>query len=199
MRLLICALSLLMAACDVVPEMERPVVVLQTELGDIYVQIASDAAPVTGTNFLRLVEGGHLDGAGFYRVVRPDNDNGTPPISVIQGGLQDRSARFKAIPHESTEDTGLRHIDGAISMARAEVGTASTEFFICVGDQPALDFGGKRNPDGQGFAVFGYVVDGMDVVRKIHMLKADALTENPYLAGQVFSNPVRIASARTRD
>lgn len=198
MRLLIGLLSLLLAACNT-PEIERPVVVLKTDMGDIHVQIAVQSAPVTGTNFLRLAEGGHLDGAGFYRVVRPDNDNGTPAISVIQGGLQDGSMRFREIPHESTEDTGLRHTDGAISMARAEVGTASTEFFICVGDQPALDFGGKRNPDGQGFAVFGYVIDGMDVVRKIHALEADALTDNPYLAGQVFSNPVEIASARIRD
>ena len=100
--------------------------------------------------------------------------------------------RFAAIPHETTDATGLAHVDGAISMARGEVGTASTEFFICVGAQPALDFGGARNPDGQGFAVFGHVVDGMDVVR-------NALTDNPYLAGQVLSNPVTIESVRVPD
>ena len=198
MRLLISALALTVAACAA-PDAERPVIVMQTDTGDIRIEIAADAAPVTGTNFMRLVEGGHLDGAGFYRVVRPDNDNGTPAISVIQGGLQDGSMRFAAIPHETTDATGLTHVDGAISMARGEVGTASTEFFICVGAQPALDFGGARNPDGQGFAVFGRVVDGMDVVRKIHALQADALTDNPYLAGQVLSNPIEIASARIRD
>lgn len=198
MRLLICMLASTLAACAA-PDAERPVIVMQTDMGDIHIEIAADAAPVTGTNFLRLVQGGHLDGAGFYRVVRPDNDNGTPAISVIQGGLQDGSMRFTAIPHETTEATGLKHVDGAISMARGEVGTASTEFFICVGAQPALDFGGKRNPDGQGFAVFGRVVDGMDVVRKIHALKADALTDNPYLAGQVLTNPVRIESVRIAD
>lgn len=197
MRLITCALSLMLAACA--PEAERPVIVMQTDMGDIRIEIAADAAPVTGTNFLRLVEGGHLDGAGFYRIVRPDNDNGTPVISVIQGGLQDGSMRFTSIAHESTDTTGLKHVDGAISMARGEVGTASTEFFICVGAQPALDFGGKRNPDGQGFAVFGRVVDGMDVVRRIHALKADALTDNPYLAGQVLANPVKIESVRITD
>ena len=198
MRKLICMLSLIVAACTA-PSAERPVIVMQTSQGDIHIEIAVDAAPITGTNFLRLAEGGHLDGAGFYRVVRPDNDNGTPAISMIQGGLQDGSMRFSAIPHESTETTGLKHVDGAISMARGQVGTASSEFFISVGAQPALDFGGARNPDGQGFAVFGRVVDGMDVVRSIHALNADALTRNPYLAGQVLSNPVRIESVRILD
>jgi peptidyl-prolyl cis-trans isomerase A (cyclophilin A) len=167
---------------------------MQTSMGDIEVEIAADVAPLSGANFLRLTEGGHLDGAAFYRVVRPGNDNGTPPISVIQGGVQDGPSPFPAIPHETTERTGLLHVDGAISMARAEVGTASTEFFICVGAQPALDFGGARNADGQGFAVFGRVVGGMEVVRAIHALQADALTDSAYLAGQILAEPVRITS-----
>ena len=198
MRLLILFASLMIAACAS-PEAERPVILMQTSMGDIEIEIAADAAPLTGANFLRLAEGGHLDGAGFYRVVRPDNDNGTPAISVIQGGVQDRGSPFPPIPHETTERTGLLHVDGAISMARAEVGTASTEFFICVGAQPALDFGGERNADGRGFAVFGRVVSGMDVVRAIHALKADALTNNTYLSGQILASPIRIESVRIID
>ena len=198
MRLLILLISITLAACGA-PDDKRPVVLMKTSMGNIEVEIAADAAPLTGANFLRLVDGGHLDGAGFYRIVRPENDNGTPPISVIQGGVQDGASPFPPVPHETTERTGLLHVDGAISMARAEVGTASTEFFIAVGPQPALDFGGERNSDGQGFAVFGKVVSGMDVVRAIHALQADALTDNSYLAGQILSNPVVIESVRIAD
>ena len=198
MRILMLFVSLMIAACGS-PEAKRPEILMQTSMGDIRIEIAADVAPLTGANFLRLAEGGYLDGAGFYRVVRPDNDNGTPPISVIQGGVQDRGSPFAPIAHETTERTGLKHVDGAISMARAGIGTASTEFFICVGEQPALDFGGERNADGLGFAVFGRVVSGMDVVRRIHALEADALTSNPYLAGQVLANPIVIESVSIAD
>jgi peptidyl-prolyl cis-trans isomerase A (cyclophilin A) len=90
-------------------------------------------------------------------------------IEVIQGGLGYRPSelRLPAIAHETTEKTGILHKNGVISMARSNPGTASSEFFICVNDQPDLDFGGKRNPDGQGFAAFGKVIKGMDVVKKI--------------------------------
>jgi len=90
----------------------------------------------------------------------------------------------------------LLHLNGAISMARGGVGTASTEIFICVGAQPALDFGAQRNPDGQGIAVFGYVVEGMDVVKAIHQQPADAPTESTYLKGQMLEKPVTIISIR---
>lgn len=198
MRILCVLMFLSLAACTQSVEEQRPVVVMQTAMGDIEIEIAADVAPLTGANFLRLADGGHLDGAAFYRVVRPDNDNGEPAISVIQGGVQDGPSPFPPLPHETTERTGLSHVDGAISMARGDVGTATTEFFICIGSQPALDFGGRRNPDGQGFAVFGRVISGMDVVRKIHALQADALTENTYIAGQILANPIEITSARIK-
>ena len=86
------------------------------------------------------------------------------------------------IPHETTQQTGLRHADGTLSMARNEPGTASSEFFICVGDQPELDFGGKRNPDGAGFAAFGKVLAGLDVVRKIHQSPAREQAHEPSIA-----------------
>ncbi|MEM1174096.1 MAG: peptidylprolyl isomerase [Pseudomonadota bacterium] len=192
MRLLLIVPALALAACAT--EKEPPVLVMTTDAGVIEIEMAVMEAPLSAANFLRLADGGHLDGAGFYRVVRPENDNGEPVISVVQGGIQDAPQPFPPIPHESTDQTGLRHIDGAISMARLEPGSASTEFFICIGDQPALDFGGERNADGQGFAVFGRVVAGMEVVRAIHATPADQLGGSAYVAGQILADPVRITS-----
>lgn len=169
-------------------------VLMKTGLGDIEIIVYPDKAPITATNFLRLVEGGHLDGGAFYRAVSPENDNGSPIISVIQGGIAGEEGPFEPIQHETTKETGLSHVDGAISMARGDVGTASTEVFICIGAQPALDFGAKRNPDGQGFAVFGKVVAGMDIARAIHEQPADAPTEFEYVAGQILTTPVEIIS-----
>jgi peptidyl-prolyl cis-trans isomerase A (cyclophilin A) len=153
-----------------------PRVLIRTELGDITVEIHERQAPLTGANFLRYVKEGRFKGATFYRTVtmdnQPDND---VKIEVIQGGLgdDDQGLALPPIRHETTAKSGLRHMDGALSMARAEPGTASSEFFICIGDQPELDFGGRRNPDGQGFAVFGQVVAGMDVVRLIQQQPAE--------------------------
>ncbi len=148
----------------------NPKVLIQTSLGDFEVEIYQKHAPITAANFLRYVAEGRFKGATFYRTVRMDNqpDNAIK-IEVIQGGLKD-DAHPQSLPpieHESTAKSGILHKDGVISMARNDPGTASSEFFICIGDQPELDFGGKRNPDGQGFAAFGRVIRGMDVVRKI--------------------------------
>ncbi len=155
---------------------ENPQVVIKTEFGDIKVEIYERDAPITASNFLRYVDENLFKDACFYRVVRMDNQpKDKVKIEVIQGGLQftKKEKEFPPIEHESTDKTGILHKDGVISMARLEPGTASSEFFICVGDQPELDFGGKRNPDGQGFAAFGKVVTGMDVVRKIHQQSAE--------------------------
>lgn len=169
---------------------------METAAGTIEIAIYAEQAPVTAANFLRLVDGGHLDGATIYRTVSPANDNGRPVISVIQGGIGDAVPPFGPIAHESTSVTGLRHLDGSVSMARAEVGTASTEFFICIGDQPALDFGGMRNADGQGFAVFGRVVAGMDVVRAVHRAPTDTSAGSAYVRGQLLETPVVIQTVR---
>ena len=169
---------------------------MTTSLGVIEMEVYTDAAPITAGNFLRLIDGDHLDGGSFYRAVSPENDNGSPIISVSQGGLGDAESPVAPIAHETTADTGLLHVDGAVSMARAGVGTASTELFICIGDQPALDFGATRNPDGQGFAVFGRVIGGMDVVKAIHTQPADTPTESAYMAGQILEEPVKIISVR---
>jgi peptidyl-prolyl cis-trans isomerase A (cyclophilin A) len=154
----------------------NPRVTIQTDRGIIVVEIYERQAPLTAANFLRYVDEGLFDGATFYRVVRPDNQPGnTVKIEVVQGGLEFSSARrtFPPVEHETTAKTGILHRDGVVSMARDAPGTASSEFFICIGDQPELDFGGRRNPDGQGFAAFGRVVEGMDIVRKIQQQPAD--------------------------
>ena len=169
---------------------------MQTSLGAIELELYPDKAPLTVENFVRLTDGGHFDGATFYRTVSPENDNGVPTISVIQGGIGDAQSPFAPIAHETTLQTGLPHLDGSLSMARSEVGTASTEFFICIGAQPALDFAGTRNADGEGFAVFGRVVSGMDVVHEIHQSPADAPTEFEYFQNQLINEPVVIISLR---
>lgn len=158
----------------------HPTIVIETELGDIHVEIYEEKVSITALNFLRYVDGGHFKGGSFYRTVTMDNQpNNDVKIEVIQGGRNLDMDGFESIEHETTDRTGVLHKDGVISMARNQPGSATSEFFICVGDQPELDFGGKRNPDGQGFAAFGKVVKGMDVVRKIHMQPVEGQRLNP--------------------
>ena len=184
----------------VAQDAEGPLAVtLRTAMGDIDLELYPDRAPLTVRNFLAYLDAGHYDGGAFYRVVRYDNDNGSPKIEVIQGGVRDEGrGAFPPIAHESTRDTGLRHVDGAISMGRGGVGTATSEFFICIGDQPGLDHGESRNADLQGFSAFGRVVGGMDVVRAIHRLEATAPSDNEYTRGQILGDPVRILEAVRR-
>lgn len=192
--MILAALVALSACAEKLPQSVQ--LTMQTSLGTMELELYPEKAPLTVANFLRLADGGHLDGATFYRTVSPENDNGSPAISVIQGGIGDAQSPFAPIAHESTMQTGLPHLDGSLSMARAGVGTASTEFFICVGAQPALDFAATRNADGEGFAVFGQVVSGMDVVREIHQAPADAPTEFEYFQNQLINEPVVIESVR---
>ncbi|HNV66088.1 MAG TPA: peptidylprolyl isomerase [Bacteroidales bacterium] len=170
--LLITSAIMALSSCDGKKE-----VIINTGFGEIHVALDLQNAPVTSANFLRYVDAGLFDSACFYRVVRTDNQqNDSIRIAVIQGGRynQEETGGFPPIAHETTEMTGIRHLNGTISMARWTPGTATSEFFICVGDQPELDYGAKRNPDGQGFAAFGQVTKGMDVVMKIHSIEAPA-------------------------
>jgi peptidyl-prolyl cis-trans isomerase A (cyclophilin A) len=172
-------------------------VLMSTGQGDIEIDLYVDKAPITVGNFLMLVDSGLIDGGSFYRVVSYENDKGSPKIEVIQGGRGDAmEGEIDAIDHETTEQTGILHTDGVISMARGGVGTATSEFFIVIGDQPGLDYGEVRNPDEQGFAAFGMVVSGMDVVRKIQSLPAGGPTESDYTKGQILTEPVTISSVR---
>ena len=172
-------------------------VLMATVQGDIEIDLYVDKAPITAGNFLNLIDNRQLDGGSFYRVVTYENDRSSPKIEVIQGGRGDTlDGEIDAIDHETTKQTGILHTDGVISMARGGVGTATSEFFIVIGDQPGLDYGEVRNPDKQGFAAFGEVITGMDIVRKIQGLPANGLTDSDYTKGQILTEPVTISSVR---
>ncbi|BAX78724.1 peptidylprolyl isomerase [Labilibaculum antarcticum] len=153
---------------------QNPKVEITTTLGTIELEIFEDKAPVTARYFMQNVDNNVFKDACFYRVVRMDNQpNSDIKIEVIQGGLyfEELVDQKPTIAHETTKETGILHTNGVISLARNNPGSASTEFFICVGEQPNLDFEGMRNPDGQGFAAFGKVTKGMDVVKLIQEQK----------------------------
>jgi len=162
---------------------------IATTMGKITVELYADKAPITVANFLRYVDEKRYHGGKFYRVVRMDNQANSPvKIEVIQGGLQNDSLKMlPPISQETTNKTGILHLDGAISMARGAPESGASEFFVCINAQPDLDFGGKRNPDGQGFAAFGRVTKGMKVVRKIQ--QGQTGTPGPTNA---YSNPKQL-------
>lgn len=154
---------------------------ITTDAGIIEAELDSVRAPVTVANFMRYVDGGYYRDGSFYRTVRADNQpRDSVRIAVIQGGRRAGGASpFPAIVLERTSATGIKHQDGTLSMARSGPDSATDAFFICIGDQPALDFGGHRNLDGQGFAAFGRVTRGMDAVRRINAAHASAQQLQP--------------------
>lgn len=145
---------------------------IETSKGDIIIELYPDKAPITVANFLNYVDTNKYENSSFFRVCNPRNEAEREyPIEVIQGGLDEDTEGFPPINIETTNVTGLKHENGTLSMARLEPNTATDSFFICIGNQPELDFGGKRNPDGQGFAAFGKVTKGMDMVLAIQKMK----------------------------
>jgi cyclophilin family peptidyl-prolyl cis-trans isomerase len=171
------------------PIPDAPQVLVQTALGDIKLELDARHAPLTVKNFLDYVQAGFYGDGMFFRTVTPDNQpKDRVKIEVIQAQSDPSRAQQlrEPIPLERTRDTGIKHEDGTLSMARSEPDTAQDHFFICIGPQPELDFGGQRNPDGQGFAAFGRVIEGMDIVRKIQASPAE---------GQQLAPPVRIQRA----
>lgn len=190
-----CFLILQLLSCTPTPvQREEGLVrvIIETELGEIEVEVDATRAPITATNFLRYVDERYYDGGVFHRTVKLDNQPGKEVlIEVVQANVNPEraSARFPPINLERTNQTGLKHKDGTISMARAGPDTARASFFICIGDQPSLDYGGRRNPDGQGFAAFGRVVKGMDVVKKIQLAPAE---------GQKLTPPIKILKIRRK-
>jgi len=141
---------------------------ITTDFGIIRVELYPEQAPITVANFLEYADRGLYNGTTFYRVCTPENEKERKvKIEVIQGGDVQEGKQFEPILMETTQQTGLKHQSGSLSMARDTPDSATSSFFICIGNQPELDFAGKRNPDGQGFAVFGKVIKGMDVVKKI--------------------------------
>jgi peptidyl-prolyl cis-trans isomerase A (cyclophilin A) len=172
-----------------------PRVIVETDKGAIEIEVDPAHAPVTTANFLKYVDAKFYDGGEANRSVRHDNTiRHDVEIQVIQFQIDRAREReqFPPIPLERTSVTGLKHLDGAVSMARTTADTATGSFFVCIGDQPELDFGGKRNADGQGFAVFGRVVRGMDVVKAIHTSRTG--TTGPY-ATETLDPPIRISKA----
>ena len=189
-RLAVAAIVALGACASGAARPSLPHVLFTTGKGDIEIEVDTVRAPISGSNFLRYVDQGFYNGGRFHRTVRPDNQpQDSVRIAVIQAGVDPARARsgFPPIPLERTSVTGLKHLDGSVSMARGGPDAATSSFFICIGDQPSLDFGGHRNMDLQGFAAFGRVVRGMDVVRDIQSGPANA---------QTLIQPVQITSAR---
>lgn len=172
-------------------------VVLETTMGNITVEVDVERAPITAGNFLRYVDDGRLDGTVFYRAMRIDW--GDQPNGLIQGGTQSDPARIlPPIAHERTSDTGLNHLRGSISMARWDPGTATGDFSILLQTQPGMDAQpGNADPAfHDGYAAFGYVVSGMEVVEAIHAAPTDPEKGEGWMKGQMLADPVRIVRAR---
>ncbi len=173
----------------------HPLVVMKTKLGTITAELYPEKAPLTVANFERYIRENRLKDAVFYRTVTMKNQpDKKVKIQVIQGGLfsDDNTAMLPPIKLETTKQTGLHHLNGTLSMARDKPNSATSEFFICIGNQPSLDYGGKRNPDGQGFAAFGRVIKGMDVVKEIQ----EQPSEHQMLTPQVKIDTIYLEEAK---
>ncbi|WP_312165622.1 peptidylprolyl isomerase [Phenylobacterium sp.] len=167
---------------------------LDTAEGPIVLELYPDKAPITAGNFLRYVDQKRFDGATFYRASKTPN---APEFGLVQGGVQNDPARvLKPIAHEPTTRTGLSHVDGAISMGRTAPGTATSDFFICVGDMTYMDADPKQPGDNLGFAAFGKVVEGMDTVKKILAAPTSPTAGEGVMKGEMLARPVKIVTAR---
>ena len=178
-------------------EYRTQLVLIETTMGDITASIETERAPVTAANFLRYVDEDRFDGTHFYRAMHLDW--GEPPNGLLQGGTQmDPDRVLDPIAHEPTSQTGLSHTNGALSMARYDPGTATGDFSIMIKDQTGLDADPtSSDPNRQlGFAVFGYVVDGLDVVQAIHALPPDPEKGEGWMKGQLLAEPVEIVDVR---
>jgi peptidyl-prolyl cis-trans isomerase A (cyclophilin A) len=178
-------------AAATIPRPATVRVTLQTSEGPIVLELEKERAPVTTANFLRYVDGKRLDGINFYRAMKV-----APGTGLIQGGVREASRLFPPIAHEPTTQTGLSHVDGAISMARHAPGSATADFFIIVGRMASLDANPQQPGDNLGFAVFGRVVHGMDVVRRILDAPTSPTEGEGVMKGQMLANPIRIVTAR---
>lgn len=179
------------AAPAVAPKPATVRVALTTEMGPIMLELESERAPVTTANFLRYVKAKRFDGIGFYRAMKI-----TPTSGLVQAGQRDGAKLYPPIAHEPTSKTGLRHVDGTISMARGAPGSAVSDWFILVGDMPSLDADPQAPGDNLGFAAFGRVVEGMDVVRRIMEAPTDPEKGEGVMKGQMLSPVVKITTAK---
>jgi len=169
-----------------------PRVVMETSAGRIVIEVNDRQAPITGGNFLRYVDEHRFDGTSFYRAVRA-----APDLGLVQGGTNNDPAKvLPPIVHEPTTVTGLSHVDGAVSMARYDPGTATGDFFVSVGSTPSYDAGRPFSIDAYGFAVFGKVVEGMDVVRGILVAPTSPTEGEGFMRGQMLEPRITIVTAR---
>lgn len=176
------------------PAASKPQVALKTSLGVILVELEAAKAPITCANFLRYAQAGRHDGANFFRASRTE---GAPTTGLIEGRLSTNSAKlFPPIAHESTLQTGLRHQDGTLSMARGVIGSARIDFSICCGPSSYLDADPTAPGDNAGFAAFGSVIDGMDVVHAILARPTPGKALNPVMQGQILEPKVQILSMK---
>ncbi|CAN5649398.1 peptidylprolyl isomerase [soil metagenome] len=184
----LCLFILALYATSCKQKDKNPHVIIYSQYGDIELELYPDKAPKSVAAFLSYVEKGLYKNCFFYRILSLDNQPmGSNASELVQGGLWANKNSKDSLPgilHETTKLTGLHHTSGTISLARQEPGTATTEFFICIGDQPGFDFGGENNPDGQGYAAFGKVVKGMEIVLKIYTRPEE---------NQFFDPPVKIS------
>lgn len=194
LRRFVIALALLFPAVTLAQQTTD--IVLETERGDIVIALEAERAPITSANFLRYVDEKRLDGTVFYRAMRLDWDE--QPSGLIQGGTQfDPERILPPIAHEPTSATGVRHVAGAISMARNEPGTATGDFSILLSDMPSLDADpAAEDPDRRaGYAAFGRVVEGQDVIRAIFDAPIDPEAGEGWMKGQMLADPVKIVRA----
>jgi peptidyl-prolyl cis-trans isomerase A (cyclophilin A) len=204
----ICLLTALVAAVFAVPSTQAqdaapaeapvavilplPQVVMHTALGDITIELDTAHAPLTAQNFLRYVDAKRFDGITIYRAVKIGDEG---KYGLVQGGLRgDRKRAFPPVAHESPATTKLSHLDATISMAREEPGSATGDFFFIVGDLVALD--GAPDKDDPGYAVFGRVTAGMDVVRAVLELPRSETADQESMKGQILAAPVAITTTR---
>ncbi len=192
-------LAFMVSVVSACADKDTSIVVLETDLGQIDIKLFHDKAPLSVNDFLYYVDNQLYDAQGFYRAVRPETDPLNMGMEIIQGGRLDLERITASIDHETTQMSGLSHIDGAVSMARDGPGTGSAAyFFISIGDNTFLDFAGERNPDGQGYAVFGQVIKGMDVVRAVQARETKGSSDSAVTEGQYLSEPVIIKKARRK-
>ena len=186
---------LVLTACG--PKVDlSPNVILETDMGTIEIETYLEKAPASAGDFLNYVDQGFYNGEGFYRVVHAETDPLNMGMSLIQGGRLDTETKSAFITHEPTSETGLRNDSAMVSIARNEPGTGSAAyFFINIGNNNFLDEGGERNPDGAGYATFGKVVKGMNVVKAIQAGEAKGPTEDDIVKGQYLTRPVIITRA----
>lgn len=182
-----------LTASPVRAQAQRTRVRLETDKGVIVAELADDKAPVTVANFLRYVDSGRMSSAVFYRASRAP---GAPTVGLVEAGIKDPAKLFPSIAHESTLATGLKHLDGTLSMARFAPGTATSDFTICCGDASYLDAHPDQPGDNLGYAAFGQVVEGMEVARAILAMPTTGAALNPTMQGEIIDPPVRILNAR---